>query len=106
VYTFLTAARISSALAPRLMVLPSDLLILALPSMPGRRPTSGTKALASTRISRPTVRLKRRTISLHCSIIGIWSSPTGTTLALKAVMSLWERACPRRGRIRLNQALA
>ena len=25
-----------------------------------------------------TMRLKRRTISLVCSIIGIWSSPTGT----------------------------
>ena len=29
----------------------------------------------------------RRTISFVCSIIGTWSSPTGTTVALKAVMS-------------------
>src|SRR5450830_568541 len=50
-------------------------------------PCSDKTSLHSTRISLPTTLLKRRTSSLVCSIIGNWSLPTGTRLALKAVIS-------------------
>ncbi|MNT20927.1 hypothetical protein D3C72_1562490 [compost metagenome] len=86
-YMLCTAALICSGEAPSAMALPIDLLILALPSTPGRRPNSGIRALHSGSTSRPTWWLIRRTISLVCSISGAWSSPTGTTCALKAVMS-------------------
>ena len=72
------------------MQFPKDLLILALPSMPGRRKQallSGSKISGSTKVSVLYNILKRRTISLVCSIIGSWSSPTGTVVALKAVIS-------------------
>ena len=35
----------------------------------------------------PYTELNLCTISRHCSIIGIWSSPTGTVVALNAVIS-------------------
>ena len=66
-----------------------DLLIFALPSVPGRRQHtsfSGISAVGSTSVS-PYTLLNLRTISLACSIIGSWSSPTGTVVALKAVIS-------------------
>ncbi|MCY1244012.1 hypothetical protein D9M72_570610 [compost metagenome] len=86
-YMLCTAALICSGDAPSAIALPSDLLILALPSTPGRRPNLGISALHSGSMSRPTWLLMRRTISLVCSISGAWSSPTGTTWALNAVMS-------------------
>ena len=71
------------------MQLPRDLLIFALPSVPGRRrhaSLSGRRAVGSTSVS-PYSSLNRRTISLACSIMGSWSSPTGTVSAMNAVMS-------------------
>ena len=71
------------------MQLFSDLDILALPSVPGRRMQaafSGSRISGSTSVS-PYTALNLWTISRVCSIIGSWSSPTGTVVALKAVMS-------------------
>ena len=71
------------------MQFPKDLLIFAIPSVPGRRKQdlfSGSTALGSTSVS-PYKPLKLRTISRACSSIGSWSSPTGTVVALNAVMS-------------------
>ena len=71
------------------MQLPRLLLILALPSMPGRRRQAafwGRTISGSTSVS-PYTELNLCTISQHCSIMGFWSSPAGTVVALKAVMS-------------------
>ena len=82
-----TACVISSGVEPSVIALPSDLLIFALPSIPGSRVTADSTASHSTSTGCSTVALKRRTSSLVCSIIGNWSSPTGTCVALNAVMS-------------------
>ena len=83
----LTRSRSSALDAERLMALPSDLLILLLPSMPGSRCVADKSARASTNTARPARRFSARTISLVCSIIGTWSSPTGMTVARKPAMS-------------------
>ena len=73
----------------RYMQLPRDLLILALPSVPGRRlhaSVSGRSISGSTSTGEYT-ELNLRTISRVCSIIGSWSSPAGTVVALNAVIS-------------------
>ena len=64
------------------MVLPKDLLILALPSIPGTRGASGfRRAWGSGKVS-PKRWLKRRAISRVSSMCCTWSSPTGTVSAL------------------------
>ncbi len=71
------------------MQLQSDFDILALPSVPGRRMQtafSGSRISGSTSAGPYTV-LNLWTISRVCSIIGSWSSPAGTVVALNAVMS-------------------
>ena len=71
------------------MQLPKLLDIFAFPSTPGRRRCmrfSGIMADGRIRVS-PYVLLNFSTISLVCSIMGSWSSPTGTTVASNAVMS-------------------
>ena len=71
------------------MQLPSDFDILALPSVPGRRRQaqfSGSMISGMTSVW-PYTELNLCTISRVCSIIGSWSSPTGTVVARNAVMS-------------------
>ena len=63
----------SASVSDRNMALPSDLLILAMPSMPGRRMhalLSGSSICGSTSVS-PYTELNLCTISLHCSSMGI-----------------------------------
>ncbi|MOA13809.1 hypothetical protein D3C78_1338720 [compost metagenome] len=76
-----------SSLAERSSVLPSDFDILALPSMPGRRLVSLSMALQWRSTGAGSRLFILWTISLVCSIIGNWSSPTGTTSALNALIS-------------------
>ena len=77
----------SALLALSSMALPSDLLILLLPSMPGSRCVADKSGRASISTGRSARRLTARTISLVCSIMGSWSAPTGTTVARKPAMS-------------------
>ncbi len=66
-----------------------DFDILALPSKPGKRLHIGKQIEPYTQavIPKPIDGLSGVQFDLVCSIIGIWSSPTGTTVALNAVIS-------------------
>ena len=88
VYILITFFLTVSSSSLKYMAFPKDLLILALPSIPGILPSipSGYIPSGSTKTS-PYVLLKLLTTSLACSNIGFWSLPTGTKSALKAVIS-------------------
>ena len=89
VYIDITFFLTVSASSDKYIQFPIDLLILAFPSVPGNLPHVsflGITASGSTKTS-PYKLLKLLTISLVCSIIGSWSSPTGTVVALNAVIS-------------------
>ena len=89
VYIFMILALIFSSLSPKYIPLFKLLLIFPCPSIPTRRAwfLGGSTISGSTRTSLLYVLLKSRTISRVCSSIGFWSSPTGTSVALNAVIS-------------------
>lgn len=65
---------------------PSDFPILTFPSNPLILGLLLSTAFGSTKVS-PYIELNFLTISLHCSINGSWSSPTGISSASNAVIS-------------------
>jgi len=60
----------TSAGSDRKIAFPSDLLIFALPSRPGKRETCDIKGLISLRAEQLYILLKLLTISFACSING------------------------------------
>ena len=78
---------ISSGLSDKYIAFPSDFPIFSFPSSPFILACPDKTSFGSFNTSLPYMLLNFLTISLHCSISGNWSSPTGINSPSKHVIS-------------------